>query len=85
MTAEQRKIVESYDKQIAAAEKYLDECSERYYNAGSTRKNWHKGAMEAAQNRLDNLRKRKAEQLRRLGINESKSYKAGPVGTSYSK
>ena len=85
MTAEQRRIVESYDKQIDAAEKYLQDCSDRYYNAGSTRKNWYKGTMEAAQNKLDNLRKEKAEQLRRLNINESKSYKAGPVGTSYSK
>lgn len=85
MTAEQRKIVESYDKQIAQAEKYLEECTEKFQNAGSINKNWHKGAMEAAQNRLSYLRKEKAEQLRRLGINESTSFKAGPVSTSRSK
>lgn len=85
MTSEQRRIVESYDKQIDAAEKYLQECTERYYNAGSTRKSWHKGSMEQAQNKLNSLRKEKAEQLRRLGINESTTYKAGPVSTSRSK
>lgn len=85
MTAEQRKIVESYDKQIAQAEKYLDECTQKYYNAGSTRKSWHKGAMEQAQNKVNNLRKQKAEQLRRLGINESTTNKVGPVSTSRSK
>ena len=85
MTAEQRKIVESYDRQIEAAEQWLDECTQKYQNAGSMRKSWHKGAMDAAQNRLDNLRKQKAEQLRRLGINESTSYKAGSVGVSKSK
>ena len=85
MTSEQRKIVESYDKQINDAESYLQECTDRYYNAGSTRKSWYKGSMEAAQNRLNSLRKEKAEQLRRLGINESTTYKAGPVSTSRSK
>ena len=85
MTSEQRRIVESYDKQIRQAEQYLEECTQRYYNAGSTRKSWHKGAMEQAQNKLNSLRKEKAEQLRRLGINESTSVKAGPFSGSRSK
>ncbi len=85
MTAEQRKIIESYDKQIEAAEQWLEECTLKYQTAGSINKSWQKGSMEAAQNRLDNLRKQKAEQLRRLGINESTSYKAGSVGVSKSK
>lgn len=85
MTSEQRKIIESYDKQIAAAEKWLDECTRKYENAGSMKKQWHQGAVESAQHKLDNLRKQKAEQLRRLSSNESTSYKAGPVSTSRSK
>ena len=85
MTQEQRRIVESYDKQIQQAEQYLEECTQNYYNAGSIGKSWHKGSMEAAQNKLNSLRKEKAEQLRRLGINESSTNKVGPVSTSRSK
>lgn len=85
MTKEQRNLIASYDKRIAAAEKYLDDCEQRYYKAGSVKKSWYKGELEAAQNRVNNLRKEKAEQLRRLGINESSSVHVGPVGTSSSK
>lgn len=80
MTVEQRRIIESYDRRIADAEAYLDECSERYYKAGSFRKSWYKGELEAAQNKVDNLRKQKAEQLRRLNTNTSEGVHVFGIG-----
>ena len=80
MTQEQRRIIESYDKRIAEAENYVDEIKEKYNKAGSLRKDWYKGQLEAAENKVDNLRKQKAKQLRRLSSNESASFNVSPYG-----
>lgn len=85
LTVEQKNIIASYDERIAKAEEYLDYCEKEYYSANSFEKPWKKGTMDAAAANLKTIREEKAEQLRRLGINESTSYKAGSIGVSKSK
>lgn len=85
MTGEQRRIIAHYDSKIKDAERYLKDVQERYDKAGFRGKQRLQGTLDAAHVRVEKIQKEKAEQLRRLGINESNTRRVGISGIDFSQ
>lgn len=86
LTQEQRSIIARHDEIIERCQSEVDYYREKYDNVGSLRKDWIRGNLEAAESRLKKAQEAKYEELRRLGLNVSKSASvAGTLSVSQSK